>query len=325
MTGARPLVAAGLFVVSGVVLANPVRVFLERMEDAAHTLSYTGTFVYRHGPTLAAMHIVHRAADGHVTERLTTEDGRRQIIIGSRGRVTCYLPGEHKEFVARRAPSWRAFPAILPVHLKPLQRFYAWRLGGRARLAGRVARLLVIAPRDDYRYGYRLWADQKTGLLLKVSVVDDRSRRIEQLLFTHLRVRAHIPASAVGPIGAPPGNPYKLERSELFPDPQPTWTLRPGVPGFRLVTSLMRRSARHKGVVQHLVYSDGLAEVSVIIGRRRQAVAHAELLRLGALHVFRTMVGRRMVTALGDVPASTVERMALSVRRITPKVTPAMP
>ncbi|WP_461287154.1 sigma-E factor regulatory protein RseB domain-containing protein, partial [Acidiferrobacter thiooxydans] len=73
------------------------------MQDAAHTLDYTGTFVYRHGGIMSAMRIVHRVAHGRVTERLTTLDGRRQVIIRRHGRIACYLPGDHREFVERRA------------------------------------------------------------------------------------------------------------------------------------------------------------------------------------------------------------------------------
>ncbi|MHB1513985.1 MucB/RseB C-terminal domain-containing protein, partial [Acidiferrobacter sp.] len=208
---------------------------------------------------------------------------------------------------------------IAATHLKPLRQFYAFHLGGLARVAGSMARLVVITPRDDYRYGYRLWADRRNGLLLKAAVINDDGRAIEQFLFTRLRLHRAIPASAVGPIGVGQVHAYKEERGELFPDPESRWTVGKRPPGFRLAMRLMRRVSGQKGVVQHLVYSDGLAGVSVFIGRRpRAALVHAQLIRLGALHVFRTVVDHRMVTALGDVPMLTVEAMALSVRRLAP-------
>ena len=319
----RPLVTAGLVLASGAAQAGTARVWLERMQDAAHTLDYTGTFVYRHGDMLSAMHIVHRVAHGQVTERLTALDGRRQVIIRGRGRIACYLPRDHVEFVERRVMALKTFPALVPTHLKPLRRFYAIRLGGLARIAGAVSRLVVIAPRDAYRYGYRLWADRKNGLLLKAAVVNDHGRVIEQFLFTRLHLRRTIPAAAVGPRGIGPASAYKKERGELFPDPRPSWTVGRAPPGFRLAMHLMRRIAGHKGVVQHLVYSDGLAGVSVFIGRRpRVTPVHAQLFRLGALHVFRTVVDHRMVTALGDVPTLTVETMALSAHRLSPAAAP---
>ncbi len=319
MRGLRPLLTASLILVSGAAWAGGARAWLDRMQDAAHTLDYTGTFVYRHDGTMSAMRIVHRVAHGRVTERLTTLDGRRQVIIRRRGRIACYLPDDHVEFVERRAMVLKTFPALVPTHLKPLRRFYVIHLGGLARVAGSVARLVVISPRDDYRYGYRLWADRRNGLLLKATVINDDGRAIEQFLFTQLRLRHAIPASAVGPIGVGHVHAYKEERGELFPDPKPSWTVGKRPPGFRLAMRLMRRVAGHKRVVQHLVYSDGLAGVSVFIGRRpRAALGHAQLFRLGALHVFRTVVDHRMVTALGDVPTLTVETMALSVRRLAP-------
>ncbi|WP_297394782.1 MucB/RseB C-terminal domain-containing protein [Acidiferrobacter sp.] len=315
MRGWRPLWTAGLVLASGAAFAGSARAFLNRMQDAAHTLDYTGTFVYRHDGLLSAMHIVHRVAHGRVTERLTTLDGRRQVIIRQHGQITCYLPHDRVEFVEQRAMALKTFPALIPTHLKPLRRFYAIHLGGLGRVAGMAARLVVIDPRDRYRYGYRLWADRKNGLLLKAAIINDKDKTIEQFLFIRLHLHRTIPASAVGPIGIGHASTYKKERGELFFDPTPTWTVTKVPPGFRLAMHLMRRMAGHKGIVQHLVYSDGLAGVSVFIGRRVQGVpVHAQLFRLGALHVFRTVVDHRMVTALGDVPTVTVETMALSVR-----------
>ena len=315
MTKWRPLLTATLVLVSGVACAATVRAWLQRMDRAAHTINYTGTFVYRHGPTLAAMRIVHRVANGRVTERLTALDGHRQVIIRDRGRVACYLPHEHVVFIEQRVMVLKTFPALVPTHLRPLRRFYSISLGGQTRIAGFTARAVVIRPRDAYRYGYRLWAARKTGLLLKASVINESDRTVEQFLFTRLRVKPRIPASAVGPIGVGRVKTYKEERGELFPDPKPSWTVEDKPAGFRLAMHLMRRIAGRKEVVQHLVYSDGLAGVSVFIGRRPAGPGiRAQLFRLGALHVFRSVVDHRMITVLGDVPTLTVETMALSVR-----------
>jgi len=321
MRGRWPLFTATLFLVSGAASASvsraDARSWLERMQHAARTLSFTGTFVYRHNSVLSAMHIVHRVSGGQVTERLTALDGHRQVIIRRRGQIACYLPHERVLLVERRVMALKAFPAFVPAHLKPLRQLYTMHLGGFSRVAGKVARLVIIAPRDAYRYGYRLWADRQTGLLLKASVVNDHDKRVEQFLFTHIRVRRKIPASAVGPIGVNHISTYKEERGELFPDPRPSWTVGKVPPGFHLAMHLMRRIAGHKEIVQHLVYSDGLAGVSVFIGRRpHKKVAHDQLFRLGALHVFRSVVDHRMVTVLGDVPALTVETMGLSVRAL---------
>ncbi len=322
----RPLLTATLVLVSGVACAATARGWLQRMERAARTLNYTGTFVYRHGATLATMRIVHRVANGQVTERLMALDGHRQVIIRGQGRVACYLPHEHVVFIERRVMVLKTFPALVPTHLRPLRRYYAISLGGLTRIAGFGARAVVIKPRDAYRYGYRLWAARRTGLLLKASVINESGRTIEQFLFTRLRVKPHIPASAVGPIGVGRVKTYKEERGELFPDPKPSWTVKDKPAGFRLAMHLMRRIAGHKGVVQHLVYSDGLAGVSVFIGRRPMVQGvRAQLFRLGALHVFRSVVDHRMVTVLGDVPTLTVETMALSVRPLPERPAARLP
>lgn len=321
MSGWRGLTVASLVAVSGVAVARlDAHQWLVRMQTAAHTLNYTGTFVYRHGATLAALHIIHRVASGQVTERLTTLDGARQVIVRGDGRIACYLPRAHVVYSERRVPLAPDFPGSVAARLTPPARFYAVRLGGLDRVAGHEARLVVIAPRDHYRYGYRLWADRHNGLLLKAVVITDTDRAVEQFLFTRLTVQPHIAASAIRLMGVSGTKTFTIRRSELWPDPHPSWIVTRLPPGFHLARALLRRSAGHGRPVQHLVYSDGFSGVSVWVSHQRApAGMRPQLYRLGALHVFRAAVDHRQVTALGDVPTRTVEMMALSVRRVSPR------
>lgn len=309
--------AAALLVFSGSAVARNARSWLLRIQQAARTENYTGIFVYHHGPVLAVMSIVHRVSHGHVSERLTALSGRRQIIVRSAGRIACYIPRRRIVYIERQVLPFRSIPVPIPAHLGPLRRYYRISIGGVGRVAGHYTRLVTLAPLDRYRYGYRLWAARKTGLLLKASVINWRGRRIEQFVFTRLVVRSQIPKAAIGPVGLNHVRTYKEEQSALYPDLKLGWTVTRLPPGFHLVIHLKQGLAGRLGIVQHLVYSDGLAVVSVLIASARvNGFGPPSLYRLGALHIFRCVFHHHTVTVLGDVPTSTVEMMALSVHRL---------
>ena len=66
--------------------------------------------------------------------------------------------------------------------------------------------------------------------------------------------------------------------------------------------------------LDHLVYSDGLAVVSVFIERLRKANdAMTGATSKGAMNAYAHFKDGYQVTAVGEVPQTTVQRMALSV------------
>jgi sigma-E factor negative regulatory protein RseB len=67
--------------------------------------------------------------------------------------------------------------------------------------------------------------------------------------------------------------------------------------------------------LRHIVYSDGLATVSLFIEPAVAASEQAEgLSQIGAANAYTAIVGGHMVTAVGEVPARTVELLARSAR-----------
>jgi sigma-E factor negative regulatory protein RseB len=86
-------------------------------------------------------------------------------------------------------------------------------------------------------------------------------------------------------------------------------------PGFRLTVPEARVAPDAGRGLRHLVYSDGLATVSLFIEPAVAASEQAEgLSQIGAANAYTTTMGGHMVTAVGEVPARTVEIFALSAR-----------
>jgi len=107
---------------------------------------------------------------------------------------------------------------------------------------------------------------------------------------------------------------WRVEHAEAEPARLAGWGLSAELPGFHKVTELKRRLGESRPVGQ-MVYSDGLAAVSVFIepleARREQV--RTGLSSMGAIHIYTREVANHMVTVVGEAPALSVQRIADSV------------
>lgn len=172
---------------------------LVRINKAAHSLNYQGVFVYQRGDYLQNLRIVHKVSDGNVRERLESLNGAPREVIRTEQEVRCYLPDENAVMIEHRRADSRNFPALLPASLNTLRDNYTIRRGRDGRVAGREAQLVRIHPKDAYRYGYQLWADAATSLLLKATLQDGHGTPVEQYMFAQVSIGGPIPESELSP------------------------------------------------------------------------------------------------------------------------------
>jgi sigma-E factor negative regulatory protein RseB len=298
--------------------AERVHEWLMKIGNAAHHLDYDGTFVYRHGQQLESLRIVHKVEDGRERERLVSLNGAPREIVRDGRRVVCYLSQENPIAVEHRKADKLNFPALLPERLQDLDENYVIRLGRNERVAGRMAQQVIVQPRDDLRYGYHLWADNATGLLLRADLIDLQGQAIEQFLFTHIAVGEAISDAALEPESK--GKKIKWRREEpreaggvQAPDVS-AWTVSQLPSGFRFSGRMLRKSPLHNVTAEHQVYSDGLATVSVFIEKTEKSpTAMKGVTNMGAVHAYATSVADHQVTVVGEVPAATVIQIANSV------------
>ncbi len=310
--------AAGLAVAPSAYPAS-VTDWLMRMTTAANDLSYRGTFVYVHDNQIETMRVARMAEADSVRERLYSLNGSAREIIRDQEQVWCYLPDQQMGVHQYRQTSDNTFPRILPRDIADLEANYRLEMRRQERIADRMAQEIRISPRDTFRYGYALWVDAETGLLLRADLLDIDGMSIEQYMFTDIEVgpeidegdlRAVTPEQDLVWIGdrndEPPPGPARLE-----------WAVGRVPDGFMLTRQIQRLSPMRKQPVEHLVYSDGLAAVSVFIERRAglKKTPMQGLSRMGAVHAFATVIDDYQVTVVGEVPADTVDMMGMSVRR----------
>ncbi len=293
---------------------------LERMARAAQTLNYDGTFVYRNGTTIQSMRIIHRYGAEGERERLVSMSGAAREVLRDRERVTCILPDSQSVVVAKSRPD--SFPrSKLFESDAGFGRFYALNIYKGERIAGRHTELLAVEPKDEFRYGYRLWMDRDTGLLLKSELVDEHAEIVEQLVYTNIDWPAEISDELLEPEISGAGYTWYIDdkREPAMPPEagaEPSWYPKWLPDGFQLSDHARDPILASREPVEHLVFSDGLASLSVFIERLDTASEPLDgLSSIGGVHAYGRMVDDFQITAVGEVPAATVERVATSISR----------
>lgn len=304
------------------------REWLERMSRALAQQNYDGRFFHLTETRSESMRIIHRVDKGKVSERLLSLDGSGREIIRNETEVVCYLPDKRTVLVERRTDN-NSLLAALPNYSDSLEAHYSIeKVGKIGKTGGRKTQMIVVQPRDQFRYGYRLWLDQETAMPLKSQLSDRNGRVIEQILFAELNLRERIPASELKPAVVADGFRW------LRHDPQPRlaavgpggWSVNRPPAGFRLTISRIQIIAGSNTPARHLVLSDGLASVSVFIEPRdAQAAPMHGLARVGSAYAYSREVGGEQVTVVGEVPAATVEAIAAGVTRAVAPSAPAAP
>lgn len=303
--------ASGLLCIAAIGSANAVEnqdeafLLLQRMANAAHQLNYSGSFVYQHGQSMETSHITHLKDAHGEYEKLVMMDGHRRQVFRNNDEVYCFLADDKTVMVDKRH-SKRSFPALLPTQLADLNEHYDIKLGGQERVAGRDSKVIILTPKDAYRYGHRLWADNLTGLLLKASIWNDRKEMVDQFFFSDINIGAAINRKEVKPTL----RGKKLVRStgedmdEAVPI-DPGWDISASPPGFKRMMAIKRVLPGAHMPVNHVVFSDGLAAVSVFIEPASKKTVQG-LSSEGAVHVYTRIMADHQITVLGEVPTATV-------------------
>src|SRR5580658_70459 len=170
---------------AGAALAEEPARWLERMNQALTTRNYDGTFSHVHGGGVETLRIIHRVQNGAVSERLVSLDGSGREFIRTGSNLACYLPDKRTVLVESR-PAEESLLSGFPIINDQTASFYDIKEVTKTRLVGRDTHLITVTPKDEYRYGYRLWIDETTAMPLKTQLCDTHGRVIEQVVFASL-------------------------------------------------------------------------------------------------------------------------------------------
>lgn len=293
--------------------------WLLRVHEAARGRSYTGTVVVSSAAgSLAAAKIWHTCDGVQQVERVETLTGAPRSVFRRNDQVVTFVPDQRVVRTERRE-SLGLFPNLLKGNEQAIAQFYTARPVGLDRVAGHDTEIVELTPRDRLRFGYRIWSERRTGLLLKLQTLDHDGRVLQQTVFSELQIDAPVRMEKLTQMMEATDG-WKVERT----DPVKTtaaaegWTLREAVPGFKPVSCYRRSPAGQAPAVVQWVFSDGLASVSLFVepADRQSARAEGVVEHDGATRMLVQRVADHWwLTAMGEVPPATLRVFAQALER----------
>ena len=346
------LVAGALAAVAGApgMAAEAARTpgdWLRKMDTAFHELDYDGVFSHyteenaqhtsvlrssvdgvagfatrsRTTVRLATFRVIHMVVDGVERERIVYLNGPQREILRTGDQVACLLrPGDNLLSLEGALPSG-LYGRVFARDLGDVSKHYEVAFSARNRVAGRPVVTLDVSPHDDDRFGYELWLDEQTGLLLRSELRDAAGSKLEIFEFTTLRIGDQVAVADLEPSndGALVRHLSTTAESTGTSAPDAAWRPRWVPPGFRMTGADVFRPSNHGTGVNTLRFSDGLAAFSVFIERMPEAGAGSVVSRAGATVALthRTPGADgdhdHLVTVVGEVPLATARRIAQGV------------
>ncbi len=291
--------------------------WLKKIRAAAEHLDYSGVFVYQQGDQVRTSRITH-VTNGHdETERLEVLDGASREYIRNNDDILYYMP-DLKTLLMEKRVTHEVFPAILNAAPSDLADYYAIRKAGSGRIAGFECQSVILEPKDDFRYGYKLCAEKNSGLLLRAQTLNASGAIVEQISFTQVAIgkidRSRVKVGVVNTRG------WRIENAIMDETHLTGWSVKAPPPGFRKIHEIKRlvsdstdkKTSASQRELSQIVYSDGLAAISIFIEPATQSRTEGSL-QQGAMNIVGKRYGDFWLTIVGEVPSAAIRRVANSV------------
>jgi sigma-E factor negative regulatory protein RseB len=310
--------------------ADDLSEMLQRMSDVGQSQNYRGTFILRKSDKLSTLYVAHGVDEQGVWESMESLNGELKKVLRHNNRIVSVYP-DRQLVTVRQTSKQQPLHLQLPENINQLEFHYSMARLDDDRIANHPTLVVNLLPRDQYRYGYRYWIDKNTGMLLRCDLLSENNEVIEQMMFTSLEY-----------ITGASSHDFNLQQFERFNqqvldepstdqvnDTTTDWEIKQLPNGFMLTQNTMRYTRNPaegapKGAesansvstadvpdLQHLVYSDGLASVSVFIEKNKGDENHLQgASSMGAVNAFGYSAGDFFVTVVGEVPEKTVQLMA---------------
>lgn len=286
--------------------------WLNRMAASVQTTSYEGTVIRIRDGKAEALKVVHTVADGVIREKVVAQEGSGLEIIRIGNEVHCILPDRKSVLVEEWSDQSTLF-STLPSSEVRFGNEYDVALVRKERVAGRQAILVAIRPHDDYRYGHRIWLDLETAFPLQTQLIGVDGTPVEQVKFADISLNAPIDLAMLAPsVDTASFRWFNQPKRHVSHSIETDWHATSLPRGFRAIATHGEKLPGSDEVTTHIVYSDGLANVSVFVANNDGGDATGAQI-VGGSNSYSTVIDGHRITAVGEVPVITVEQIATTM------------
>lgn len=283
-----------------------VAFLLNKMSQEAARTQYRGSFTYQNQTSinLQSFTIEHWVANGVEHDRLVFLNGPEREILREGQPVDCKPMGDKL---------LQGHFSQMGQSLAKLDELYQFEIRGQERVAGRLARVLQVIPKDPYRYGYLLSIDEETGLVLRSWMIDENARPLERYQFVSIELnpdltdakkqkvfaRAHHAMAMVTPC-----NPMELGTPI-------GWRVAWLPPGFAFAGQRKLENGQDM-----LMYTDGLTTFSIFL-EPAPALIPEGIGQRGATLAYMTRLMHNniayRISVVGEIPAAAATKIAQNI------------
>lgn len=287
---------------------------LEKSAYAARELNYEGQFTYVNGEQKRMVDIKHMNYGGREVARNIVLGANHREVYSQGDNVVIFQP-TNSNIVIKKRRGKNLFPAMLPTDLNTIKAHYVASLKGTEFVAEREAHVVELVPKDEYRYSYKVWSDVKFGLMLKMALLNADNKTLEQVYFNNVSMLNSQNNLNWFEPKIDMSKSYVTEATETITHVSNDTTVTTDLPaGYQEVDHIQRAGKDKDAIVDQLVFSDGIASVSLFIEPlskgQRPKKGH---MFMGSTNMCANVVDGRQIIVVGEVPEKTVKSIAKAV------------
>tara|TARA_B100000768_G_scaffold181005_1_gene202519 strand:+ start:1117 stop:2061 length:945 start_codon:yes stop_codon:yes gene_type:complete len=277
---------------------------LEKSAKASQQLNYEGVFHSQSSSESNSTHVIHANIDNKEYCLLKMLDGAPNEVFCSGDMV--YVTSQDGLLIKKRKNQF-LFPSVLPSDIKHLKKNYQLSFGEKKRVADRMAQHIELKAKDNLRFNYHIWIDDKNLLPLKLIVTNNKNITIEQSTFTTIAFSEVIDKGIFE---------KNINLSEIYVAKNKFvenyvsnkfWNLKDLPSGFKEVDLISRRVNGLNLLDYQIIFSDGLAYVSLFIRPITRGTEPKEgTVAIGPTNISARYQDGYQIMSVGMVPPETV-------------------
>lgn len=294
-------------------LSSPLD-YLKAMTEAHRTRNYEQLYIIQQGEDVESLRYRHAYFAGQEFAQLLRLDNAREEMILREGSVSYF--GEFQPFSLPSAHIIDDLPSVLYTDFEQLEHYH-FMDAGRTRIADRIARVIRISPRDDFRYQYELWIDEETHLLLRSNLLDRDRSVLEQFRVIQTYVDDQV-LNIVEPINSlilPALLQPKKSGGETSLSWKPSWLPA----GFKTLAAGRQNLPAwllDNEEVESQLYSDGLFSFTVYLVQNKGLIFNEQFWRQGKISIYSQTIGDKDVVVVGEIPLVSARHIVQEIEHL---------
>lgn len=293
---------------------------LTQIQLASKRVNYQGVFVaHWANQHLITSKITNIFNNEHLSRRVESLDDNPIEVLRTDDQQIQLYP--EKQVVVSTPIREHEFPGLLLTDVTDISDYYAAQeLDTPSRVAGIECKKIILEPRDDNRYGFRLCVEPIKRLLLQIETINPKQQIVSQTSFTQILFDEKMDHDLIHTKhNYVEWNHFKPRSDEVDLDAEGWHFSLPR--GFQKVTSFKLTTGTNEEVRQ-LTLSDGLSSFSLFIQALEQEdkdnYGRSDRVE-GPINIYSKRLGAFWLTTLGAMPLSTLESVAESAEHKTVK------